>query len=115
MILGAHVVIFTRDADKDRAFFRDVMGFDNVDAGGGWLIFKLPPSEAAFHPANESAGSHKLYLMVEDVAAEIARLTGLGYACEAIVDAGWGKLSGVALPGGGKLEFYQPRHQLAHG
>lgn len=73
MISGAHVVIYTKDAEADRAFFRDVLGFRSVDAGHGWLIFALPPAEAAFHSAEES-GAHELYLMCDDLRAEMASL-----------------------------------------
>ena len=67
MITGAHVILYSRDADADRSFFRDVLEYPHVDAGGGWLIFKLPPGEAAVHPADDP--SHQLYLMCDDVAA----------------------------------------------
>ncbi len=113
MITGAHVILFSTDADADRAFFRDVLGMDHVDAGGGWLIFKLPPSELAFHPSDENDKS-EFYLMCDDVDAEIARLTSLGHACDPIREERWGRLTRVALPGGGKLSLYQPKHALAH-
>src|SRR5262245_4929749 len=80
MITGIHAVIYSRDADADRAFFRDVLGFPSVDAGGGWLIFAAPPSEVACHPG-ETNGKHELYLMCNDVRAEIARLDEKGIKC----------------------------------
>jgi catechol 2,3-dioxygenase-like lactoylglutathione lyase family enzyme len=109
MISGAHVVIYTRDADADRAFFRDVLGFDSVDAGRGWLIFALPPAEAAFHPAGTN-GPHELFLLCDDIEAEVARLAGKGVACSAVADEGWGLIVTLTLPGGGGLGIYQPRH-----
>jgi catechol 2,3-dioxygenase-like lactoylglutathione lyase family enzyme len=113
MMTGAHVILFSTDAEADRAFVRDHLGFDHVDAGGGWLIFKLPPSELAFHPAS-SAATTEFYLMCDDVEAEIARLTGLGRSCDPIREERWGRLTQVALPGGGKLSVYEPRHATAH-
>ena len=109
MITGVHALIFTKDAEADRAFFRDVLGYKYVDTGGGWLIFKLPPSELAFHPADES-GLTEFYLMCDDVEGEIARLTGLGHECDPIREEMWGRLTRVTLPGGGKLSIYQPKH-----
>src|SRR5262245_37865066 len=88
MITGMHAVIYTRDAEADRAFFRDVLGLPAVDVGGGWLIFAAPPSEVACHPA-ESNGKHELYLMCDDVKAEIARLGEKGITCGSVTDEGW--------------------------
>jgi catechol 2,3-dioxygenase-like lactoylglutathione lyase family enzyme len=114
MITGMHAVIYTRDAEADRAFFRDVLGLPAVDAGGGWLIFAAPPSEVACHPA-ESNGKHELYLMCDDVKAEIASLGEKGITCGSVTDERWGLLSTVRLPGGGDLGLYEPRHVTAHG
>ena len=114
MITGMHAVIYTRNAEADRAFFRDVLGFSCVDAGGGWLIFAAPPSEVACHPADHN-GKHELYLMCDDVQAEIARLGKKGVTCGAVKDERWGLLSTVRLPGGGELGLYEPRHAVAHG
>jgi len=114
MISGAHVIIYSTDAEADRAFIRDGLGMDNVDAGGGWLIFKLPPSELAFHPADNN-GATEFYLMCDDVGAEIARLAAMGRACEPISEQRWGRLTKILLPGGGKLAMYQPLHATAHG
>ena len=91
MITGMHAVIYTRDAEADRSFFRDVLGFSSVDAGDGWLIFAAPPSEVACHPA-ESNGKHELYLMCDDVQAEIARLNEKGIRCGPVSHEGWGLL-----------------------
>lgn len=113
MITGVHAIIYSRNAEADRAFFRDVLGFPAVDAGDGWLIFAAPPSELACHPA-ESNGKHELYLMCDDVQAEIARLGEQGIACSAVSDQGWGLLCTLRLPGGGDLGLYQPRHVIAH-
>jgi len=113
MISGAHVIIYSADADADRAFFRDVLRFPAVDAGHGWLIFALPPSELACHPAAESK-SHELYLMCDDLAATMQRLADRNVACSPPADRGWGVLTEITLPGGGKLGLYQPRHPLAH-
>jgi len=109
MISGAHVIVYTKDAEGDRAFFRDVLGFRSVDAGHGWLIFALPPSEAAFHPA-EANGSHELYLMCDDLEAEMRRLRGKGIECSPVHQERWGAITHLALPGGGKLGLYQPKH-----
>lgn len=112
MITGAHVIVYSKDAEADRAFFRDVLGFRYVDAGQGWLIFALPPSEIAFHPAEQS-GTHELYLMCDDLEMEIRSLRTQGIKCSAINDERWGAITRVTLPGGGKLGLYQPRHQSA--
>lgn len=114
MINGMHAIIYSRDAEADRAFMRDVLGFASVDAGGGWLIFALPPAEIAVHPA-ESNGKHELYLICDDVKAEVTRLAGQGITCGPISEEGWGLLTRVRLPGGGDLGLYEPRHTLAHG
>ena len=109
MITGMHAVIYTRNADADRAFLHDVLGFPAVDAGGGWLIFAAPPSELACHPA-DSNGKHELYLMCDDLRAEMIRLAEKGIACGTVSDERWGLLSTVRLPGGGGLGLYEPRH-----
>lgn len=114
MISGAHVIVYSKDAEADRAFIRDVLQLGSVDVGGGWLIFKLPPSELAFHPSDENDKS-EFYLICDDVDAEIARLAALGHACDPIREERWGRLTRIALPGGGKLSMYQPKHALAHG
>jgi catechol 2,3-dioxygenase-like lactoylglutathione lyase family enzyme len=109
MIFGAHMVIFSSDADADRAFISDVLGFEHVDAGSGWLIFGLPPAELAVHPAAGPGGG--LYLMCDDLAVEIGRLAGLGVACSAVEEARWGSVTMIPLPGGGEIGLYQPRHE----
>jgi catechol 2,3-dioxygenase-like lactoylglutathione lyase family enzyme len=112
MISGAHAIIYSVDAEADRAFFRDVFGFPAVDAGQGWLIFALPPAEIAFHPAAEN-GKHEIYLMCDDVAATIQTLERQKVKCDPVADLSWGLLTYVSLPGGGKLGLYQPKHQRA--
>lgn len=109
MFNGAHVVIYSKDAEADRRFFRDVLQMRNVDAGGGWLIFALPSAEAAFHP-HDSSRAHELYFMCDDVESCRQQLAKHGVACAPVSDEGWGLLSSFRLPGGGSIGFYQPRH-----
>ena len=109
MITGAHVVLFTTDEEADRRFFRDVLGFPLVDAGGGWLIFAPPDGEAAFHPAEDTRG-RQLLLMCDDLDAEMAALQAKGVAMDAVEEAGWGRATSMRLPGGGAVGLYQPRH-----
>jgi catechol 2,3-dioxygenase-like lactoylglutathione lyase family enzyme len=112
MIFGAHVIVYSQDAAADRAFFRDVLGFSSVDAGHGWLIFALPPAEAAVHPAENDTG-HELYFMCDDLKAEIASLAAKGVHCSEVQEARWGSISKIRLPGGGEAGLYQPKHPLA--
>jgi catechol 2,3-dioxygenase-like lactoylglutathione lyase family enzyme len=114
MISGAHVIVYSKDAELDRAFFRDVLGFRSVDAGHGWLIFALPPAEVAFHPS-EVNGAHELYFLCDDLAASIATLTGKGVPCSAVEEQRWGLVTKIRLPGGGEIGLYQPRHPTAMG
>ena len=111
VVFGAHLVLFSEDADADRAFLRRVLGFDSVDAGGGWLIFRLPPAELAVHPAQVPGA--ELYLICDDLAAEIRSLADLGVSCSEIEEARWGSVTRITLPGGGQVGLYQPRHPLA--
>jgi catechol 2,3-dioxygenase-like lactoylglutathione lyase family enzyme len=104
--------VYTDDAEADCAFFRDVLDFPHVDAGGGWLIFRLPPSEVTVHPA-DGAPSQELYLMCDDIEATVDDLAGRGVACGPVSDRGWGLLTHIRLPGGGELGLYQPRHPRA--
>ena len=108
MIYGSHVVVFSADADADRVFLADVLGFEHVDAGGGWLIFGLPPAEVAVHPAD--APGAELYFMCDDLAAEIEDLAGKGVACSDVQEERWGSVTKIRLPGGGEVGLYQPRH-----
>ncbi len=109
MIVGAHAILYSTDADADRAFLKDVLGLAHVDAGDGWLIFRLPPAELAVHPADED-DRHELYLMTDDVADLVASMRRRGIAVTPISDQRWGRLTQVTLPGGGKLGVYEPRH-----
>jgi catechol 2,3-dioxygenase-like lactoylglutathione lyase family enzyme len=109
MINGAHMIIYSRDADADRAFLRDVIGLSGIDSGGGWLIFALPPSEIAVHPA-DGDGQHEIFFMCDDVAAFVRTLSARGVTCSPVSDQRWGLLTQVTLPGGGTLGVYQPRH-----
>lgn len=109
MINGAHVIIYSTDADADRAFLRDVLQLRHVDVGEGWLIFALPPAEVAVHPGEENE-VHELYLMCEDVEQFVASMKQHGIACSEVRNMGWGLATQLTLPGGGKLGVYQPRH-----
>jgi predicted enzyme related to lactoylglutathione lyase len=111
VITGAHAIIFTRDPEGLRAFVRDVLGFSAVDAGGGWLIFALPPAELAAHPAEDAGHHHELYLMCDDIQATVSELKQKGVeSTRPISDEGWGLLTAFAVPGGGELALYEPRH-----
>lgn len=112
MIFGAHVILYSKDAEADRAFFRDILQLRSVDAGHNWLIFALPPAEAAIHPHNEG-NIQELYFMCDDLKAEIRNLQERNVPCSEIEEARWGSLATVQLPGGGKLGLYQPRHPMA--
>jgi catechol 2,3-dioxygenase-like lactoylglutathione lyase family enzyme len=113
MISGAHIVIYSKNAEADRAFFRDILGLKSVDAGHDWLLFALPPAEAAFHPSQEE--NHELYFMCDDLKTEMASLGGKGVACSKIEEARWGSITRMALPGGGHVGLYQPKHPTALG
>ncbi|HXU45586.1 MAG TPA: VOC family protein [Thermoanaerobaculia bacterium] len=132
MINGAHLLLYSRDPEADRAFFRDVLELRSVDAGHGWLIFGLPPAEAALHPiedgSDDSAGSNAsagqvhaghrllgavLYLMCDDLQAEVAALAAKGVQCTEIEQAPWGIRTTIRLPSGGELGLYEPRHPTA--
>jgi hypothetical protein len=111
MIFGAHLVVFSTDAEADRAFLSDVLGLDSVDVGGGWLIFALPPAEAALHPAEAPAA--ELYLMCDDLAAEMRSLAGRGVELSEVEEARWGTITKIRLPSGAEIGLYQPRHPTA--
>jgi len=113
MITGAHAIIYSQQAEDVRAFLRDILGFDSVDAGEGWLIFALPPTELAVHPTDGSS-RHELYLLCDDVNATVADLKAKGVEfSQPISDRGWGLLTAVRLPGGAELGIYEPRHPVA--
>ena len=107
MIVGAHSIIYSVDPEADRAFFRDVLKFPNVDVGSGWLIFGLPPSEVAFHPS-EVNGKHEFYLMVPDIGEFPSYMAEHQIPCSPIHDEVWGRLVEITLPGGGTVGVYQP-------
>ncbi|HKR04246.1 MAG TPA: hypothetical protein VJY62_06370, partial [Bacteroidia bacterium] len=109
MITGAHSIIYSTDPKADRDFFRDILKLTNVDVGEGWLIFGLPPSEVAVHPSSEN-DLHELYLMCDDIKAFTVEMAKHNIICGEVQDQGWGLLTQLTLPGGGKLGVYQPRH-----
>ena len=109
MIHGAHVIINSKDSEADRAFFRDVLKYESVDAGQGWLIFALPPSEVAVHPSEEN-DVHELFLMCDDVHALISEMKKKRVKCSPVEELRWGSITRLALPGGGTLGVYQPKH-----
>ena len=114
MVNGVHAILYAKDADKARAFFRDVLGLRSVDAGHGWLIFALPPAELGVHPA-EGAEYHELYLMCDNLEKTLGELKAKGVKSDEVKDAGWGKVTSVEIPGGGKIGLYEPRHPTAIG
>ena len=109
MIHGAHVIIYSTDAEADRAFLRDVLKYDSVDAGHGWLIFALPPAEVAVHPSDQN-DLHELFLMCDDVHGLIAEMKKQKVQCSPVDEQRWGSITRVTLPGGGTLGVYQPKH-----
>ena len=113
MITGVHALIYTKQADEVRAFFRDVLEWRTVDAGEGWLIFAMPPAELGIHPSDEEA-THELYLMCDDLNATLAQLRAKGVQiAREVRDQGWGLVSAIRLPGGSELGIYEPRHPTA--
>src|SRR5215467_9556832 len=122
MIIGAHFLLYSKDPESDRAFFRDVLGFRYVDVGEGWLIFAMSPAEAAIHPlAGEFSQEHAghqllgavLYLMCDDLDAQMASLKAKNVQCSAVEHAPWGSATTIPLPSGGRIGLYQPRHETA--
>ena len=109
MIIGAHSIIYSTNAEADRAFLRDVLKLSHVDVGDGWLIFGLPPAEVAVHPSSNN-DVHEFYLMCDDVHRLVDEMQLRGVSCAAVEDLGWGVRTHVMLPGGGQLGIYQPRH-----
>jgi len=109
MIFGAHVILYSKDAEADRSFLRDILGFSSVDAGHGWLIFALPPAEAAVHPA-ENSDRDELYFMCDDLKAEMKTLGEKGVRFSEVQEARWGSVTKIRLPGGSEVGLYQPRH-----
>jgi len=124
MITGAHVLLYSKDADADRAFFHDILQFRAVDAGEGWLIFALPPAEMGVHPgdgefvqmhAEEKLLGSVLYLMCDDLKSTIRSLEAKKVKCTPVADEGWGIVTTIQLPSGGQIGLYQPRHKTAIG
>jgi len=124
MLIGAHVLLYSYNPEADRAFLRDVLGFRSVDAGQGWLIFALPPAEAAVHPTDgemaEEHGEHNmlgavLYLMCEDLQSEIRLLKSKNVTCAKIREEPWGIHTSIRMPSGGAIGLYQPKHPTALG
>jgi hypothetical protein len=112
MITGVHAVLFSEDAEAVRTFLRDILDLDSVDAGGGWLIFALPPAELAAHPS-ENSGRHQLYLMCDDIEGTRKELASKGVEfTQPVSDEGWGLVTALSVPGGGELGLYEPRHPL---
>jgi predicted enzyme related to lactoylglutathione lyase len=109
VITGVHMIVFSAEAERVRAFFADVLGLPSVDAGGGWPIFASPPAELAVHPADGS--SHQIYLMCDDIHATLGELAAKGVEqAQEVSDQGWGLLAAIRLPDGAELPVYQPRH-----
>ena len=124
MITGAHFLLYSQDPEGDRAFLRDILGFKSVDVGGGWLIFALPPAEIAVHPAEQpfvhphaeqNLAGAVLYLMCDDVAAEIRKLEAKQVKCSEVDTEDWGSFTTFSLPSGGRIGLYQPTHPIAAG
>jgi catechol 2,3-dioxygenase-like lactoylglutathione lyase family enzyme len=121
VIIGSHFVLYSKDAEADRAFFRDVLGFRHVDAGGGWLIFAMSPAEAAIHPLeggpDQKSGHEMLngemYLMCDDLEAFMNNLKETGVQCSNVETARWGTTTKVKLPSGSSIGLYQPKHKTA--
>jgi len=109
MIIGAHTIIYSRKPEADRSFLRDVLELPHVDAGDGWLIFSLPPSEVAIHPARRG-GAHEMYLLCADIHAFVDAMRKKGVRCGPVQRMSWGHLTEIRLPGGGKIGVYQPLH-----
>ena len=112
MIIGGHVILHSADPGADRAFLTTVLDTPYVDAGGGWLVIKLPPSEIAVHPS-DGPPVQEFYLMSSDLDATVEQVTAAGASCAPVTEARWGRLTRVSLPGGGEVGLYEPRHPLA--
>jgi len=108
-ILGAHVIVYSKKADADRKFLASLFGTKGADAGGGWMIYALPPAEIAVHPADEG-GTHELYVMVDDVEAFVAAMKKKKVKCAPVSDQRWGLLTSITLPSGAELGVYEPKH-----
>ena len=112
MLIGAHMVIYSEDAEADRAFFRDTLRFRSVDAGHGWLIFELPGAEVAFHP-HQNNNQQEMFFVCDDLQAEMAALRKKGVRFGEITKERWGTRTTMSLPGGGVIGLYEPKHPVA--
>jgi len=111
VITGTHAIAFAEDADAARAFFDEVLGLRAVDAGGGWLIFALPPAELAAHPASADGGGYELYLMCDNIEATVREIEVKGDEFSTgVTQQRWGRITTISLPGGGRLGLYEPQH-----
>jgi catechol 2,3-dioxygenase-like lactoylglutathione lyase family enzyme len=110
MITGSHFIVFSTDAEADRAFFRDVLELPFVDVGGGWLVFRAPPAEVAFHPSDHGGGG-EFFLLTDDLVADMSRLEARGVPLSKVEEQSWGTLTKITLPSGGELGLYQPKHE----
>jgi catechol 2,3-dioxygenase-like lactoylglutathione lyase family enzyme len=113
-LIGAHVVIYSKDAQADRAFFRDILKLSSVDAGGGWLIFEVPAAEVAFHPYEQN-NKHEMYFVCDDLKAQMALLEKKGVRLGPVSEERWGTHTTISLPGGGTVGLYEPSHPVALG
>jgi len=109
MLKGAHLIVYSKDCEADRAFFRDVLQYRSVDAGHGWLIFALPPAELALHPSEQN-DLHELFFMCDHIQAFIAAMTERKVECTPVEEQRWGSITRMTLPGGGRIGVYQPKH-----
>jgi catechol 2,3-dioxygenase-like lactoylglutathione lyase family enzyme len=114
MLTGAHVVIYSKDAEADRKFFRDILGFRYVDAGHGWLIFGLPAAEVAFHPHDKN-NQHEMYFVCDNLKTQMAALEKKGVRFGEIAEERWGTRTTISLPGGGEIGLYEPKHPVTFG
>ena len=115
MVNGAHFLLYSKDPEADRAFFKDILQFRSVDAGHGWLIFALPPAELAIHPGSGDSPGAELYLMCDDLTEVVKKLKAKGVHCGEISEERWGKRTSIRMPSGGELGLYQPAHPTALG
>ena len=113
-IIGMHALMYSKQDEATRRFFRDTLGFASVDAGRGWLIFAMPPAELAIHPA-EGEEHHELYLMCDDIEATIGELGKKGVVTSPIQERPWGRVTQLRLPSGEELGMYEPKHPTAIG
>lgn len=111
MLTGAHIVVYTKNPEADREFFKEILGLRSVDAGEGWLIFAVPAAEVAFHPHQEN-DKHEMYFMCDDIKAQVATLKKKGVRVGEISEQRWGTLASLSLPGGGSIGLYEPKHPV---